>query len=147
MRFDLEEVHEAEVVETGLARRGEDGLSRQHHLDAIDDELFEKHAEIVSAMAEWANIDPASDEVPPEWVAKMGLEKATKVWRIARASWESNKNAPVGLANSVKTHAGLSAARAKRQSTVPRNLNMQAVFITLPAGTFERIEPIEIKEK
>lgn len=125
-----------------------DGLSRQQYLDGLDDELFEKNAAVMAAMVRWPEINP-SEPMPPEWVQEFGgnVKRATEAWRVAVASWMPNKEAPVGIQNSLKLHIGLSSARAKRGNTVPRTLNLQPVFITLPEGTFERLDPIEIKEK
>lgn len=152
MKFDIEEppTVEGELVSSApIVPAQPDGLSRQAYLDGLDDELFERNASVVAAMARWPEIDPSSKDVPPEWIQEFGgdLKRATETWRVARASWLSNKEAPVGLQNSVKLHIGLSSARAKRGNTVPRTLNLQPVFITLPEGTFERLDPIEIKEK
>lgn len=149
MKFDPEEVHEAELVSTpkGLQVKDKDGISRQQYLDGLDDELFERNAKVVSALTRWPEVDPSESDPPLEWVGEFGEQEATQMWRVARSAWLSNKEAPVGIAASIKLHIGLSAARAKRGNTTPRQLNMTAVFIELPADTFGRLEPIEIKDK
>lgn len=79
---------------------------------AIEDELFTESASAVRAMLAFQEIDPASEEPPEQWIADLGYPKAMQKYRVAKAAWMCQSEAPVGLKFASATYIGIARVRA-----------------------------------
>lgn len=81
-------------------------------LQSIEDELFEKSGEILEGALLFADISPDAEEPPAEWFKKYGVEKATRMFRMAKFAMMSAKEAPVGIKVAESMVRGVLKARS-----------------------------------
>lgn len=107
----------------------------ERELKKIENEVVTQAYECLSDAGAWADIDPGETECPPEWVEKLGIDRAARKFRVARAAWMSAKTAPVALslAKSIMTGAMRAAASA---GNGPKHLNINLVSISAPMPQF-----------
>lgn len=107
-------------------------------LKQMENELFEEASNVVySVVAHTFELDPENPkEVPAAWLQEiedgdLTLEEMGKRQRIALASWQSPKNAPVALQIAAKVLGGMQKARAM-EGQGPKHLNLTMVSISAP---------------
>lgn len=106
---------------------------------AIESALHETAASILAASMRAPEIKPDAEEPPPEWLAVMKPADADKAFRIAKAAWMSQKDAPVFLKTAQQFLSGSMKVRAN-ENTGPKVLNATLVTVTAPPPVFpERV--------
>lgn len=110
---------------------------------AIEDALHERAAEILqySMMApDLSEEDRAQTRAPGEWRAKFTKsEEAERAFRVAKAAWESQKEAPVFLKIAPAFLAGSMKARSN-ENAAPKTINATVIATTAPLPVFpERV--------
>lgn len=114
-------------------------LLQNERLQRVQDELLARSLSVADASVRFAEVDPESVGPPQEWIDEVGLQAATVRWRIARASWLSVKESPVGI--KVATSMAIGILRAKAQvESAPRVLHMEVVHMTAPLPQFPEQE-------
>lgn len=102
-------------------------------LKAAEDDVYRRHLRILDDSARFAEIpygaEATEDEVPAEWVDELGLKSAMVRMRTAIGAQRSGKDAPAGLAMSVKIVTGLAKARAVERTSESQSLNIQVVVL------------------
>ncbi len=125
----------AEVV----SGRSEDDLA-QERLRDIEDSLYEKATTVVADALSFSQIDEENcKEVPGEWIAEMGYERAAEKHRTARMALMSSKEAPVGLKLAATVQASITKARAQEKGG-PKVLNMTLVQMPGANVVFEEMK-------
>ncbi len=128
-------------------------LTREEQVDSylreIENNILQKGLEQIEAGFSWPEIaeelDPKDESaIPADWVQKHGMKKAKELYRIARASTMSSKDAPVGLKQNVQVVTGIIKARA-HEKTGPKILNMNLVEMPLIQINFPETEVKERK--
>ncbi|MDX2253274.1 MAG: hypothetical protein NW202_13395 [Nitrospira sp.] len=104
----------------------------------MEDELYRDNMEIMRDAGKFRDIDPRSDEIPPEWIEELGQKEASKRFRVAKAAWMSAKTAPVGISNARAIVSSIVKARATEKAA-PTNLNV-GVAVNMPMPTFKIVE-------
>lgn len=124
-----------------LSKRSEDDLA-QERLRDIEDSLYEQATTVVSNALAFTQIeDPASKEVPGDWIAEMGYEKAAEKHRTALYALASSKEAPIGLKLAATVQASITKARAQEKGG-PKVLNM--TLVQMP-GANVKFEEMKVK--
>lgn len=158
---EAREVHEAEVLSaTGqvlvkvpgkkakkrVATKRPGRGSQEERLDAIESverELYERNLGVVLDASYFGDVDPADmTTVPQPWISALGVEEATRRFRVAKAAMLSGKEAPTGLG--VAKYIVGAFAKAKAQGNRPTVLNVN--LISMVSGPKE-LPAIEICEE
>lgn len=102
--------------------------------------LHERAAAIQDAAMRAPDIAPGDETYPPEWERDFGgKEAAERAFRVAKAAWGSQKDAPIFLKMAQAFLVGAMKARAS-EDRAPRILNATLVQTTAPLPVFpERI--------
>lgn len=114
-------------------------------LKKIENDLYAESLKTVhSSISHTFDIDPATGEVPAAWLQEIEdgeatMEEIDKRKRIALASWQSPKNAPVALQIAAKVLGGMQKARAMGDQG-NKTLNVNVVTINAPMPVFEEKE-------
>jgi len=116
--------------------------ARQERIAAIDDELYEEHAAIIAAVPGAFKITGKETEPPPDWIEEYGKDNAWVRFRIAQASLQAGKNAPVALTIAKDMMKAISKARDMRKGQGDINMTIQVTGIPMPALE----APIEVDE-
>lgn len=104
----------------------------------MEKELLDQSTQILSDSLAWPEITAETEEPPPEWVAALGLKKATQKLRVAKAAWMPTKEAPVGLKMAQATVLGIARLHAgDRQEN--QKLNVQIVQV-VESKSYEEME-------
>lgn len=90
-------------------------------LDSIETKLFEKSGEILEGALLFADIAPDAEEPPQEWFDRYGVEKATRMFRLAKYATMSAKEAPVAIKVAESIARGVMKARSMKESA-PKTL-------------------------
>jgi hypothetical protein len=101
----------------------------------LEDEICRDCLEIVGDVRFFAEIDPDEREPPEAWVKELGLERAKRRHRVARASWMATKDAPVAISVAKSVMIGAMKVRALERAA-PRSLNI-AVIMPVELPNFE----------
>lgn len=105
--------------------------TESERLEEVENGIYVQNLDIVEGMTHCFEVTPEDTEPPTEWVEKLGLERATVRFRIAKASWLAPKDAPVALTAANKIVTSLAKARATRDAgRQGLQLNVVAVFPT-----------------
>jgi hypothetical protein len=127
-----------------LSKRSEDDLA-QERLRDIEDSLYEQATTVVSNALAFTQIEMgeegASKEVPGEWIAELGYEKAAEKHRTALYALSSSKEAPIGLKLAATVQASITKARAQEKGG-PKVLNM--TLVQMP-GANVKFEEMKVK--
>ncbi len=115
-------------------------------LKKIENDLFTESLSVVhSSISHTFDLDPEHPEdTPAAWMEEIENGTATeeevmKRKRIALASWQSPKNAPVALQIAAKVLGGMQKARAMGDQG-NKTLNVNVVTINAPMPVFEEKE-------
>ena len=132
-------VSELEKIERGLKK--------------LENELLTECSQVVfSAVAHTFEIDPENPkETPAKWLQELEdgtvtEEELAKRQRIALASCQSPKNAPVALQIAAKVLGGMQKARAMADQG-PKHLNLTMVSISAPGQPIPVFPEKEIKHE
>jgi hypothetical protein len=113
---------------------------QQEKLRVLEDELLEQSLEVVGGTCSFAELDPEKfDKIPQKWVDDMGMEKAAKFHRLAKAGWLPAKDAPVAITTATKVVSSIVRARATEKAG-PKSLNMNIVQLSAPLPDFEVVD-------
>lgn len=116
--------------------------SEERDLERIRDielALHERAAEIVGDAMLAPEVARDAEEPPPHWYNTMTRERAARALAVAKAAWESGKEAPVFLKLAPAFLVGSMKARAQEHQG-PRVLNATIVTTTAPLPIFpERV--------
>lgn len=93
-------------------------------IKGIEDELFERHAQVLQDAALFRDIDPSQQEPPQEWVDRLGKRDAERTYRLARAAWLPKKDAPAGFDISRSVVASMLKARVGRGEGATINIGI-----------------------
>lgn len=118
----LQEKQEPIPVEQGIVSEGQQAMES---IRAIENKLLEDAMQVVEGGMAFKEIDPSDEEPPAEWIMQLGTEEAWKRFRLARAAWLPQKDAPMGfkVASGVMTSILRARAGSGHQ---PRSLNVAA---------------------
>lgn len=106
---------------------------------AIESALHETAASILAASMRAPEISPDAETPPAEWLEHMTPENADKAFRIAKAAWMSQKDAPVFIKTAQQFLQGSMKVRSN-ENAGPKVLNATLVTMTTPAPQFpERV--------
>jgi len=130
-----------------IFKKGPSQLERiERGLKKIENDLFAESLKVVhSSISHTFDIDPAQPtETPAAWLQELEdglvtMEDLAKRQRIALASWQSPKNAPVALQIAAKVLGGMQKARAMGDQG-NKTLNVNVVTINAPMPVFEEKE-------
>lgn len=111
----------------------EEQLEKEQEKDlfSIERDLFMECAGVVSSAARAAQIDPANENPPEDWIEQLGEEKAHEAMKVARFAHLPKKDAPMFIDLCSKMLMGVIQARAKRKSDQHR-LQVNVVGMTAP---------------
>lgn len=98
--------------------------------------ILEENLLILQAATKWADIDPGAP-VPDAWIEQLGEQRATKVWRIARAAQMPSKDAPIGLKMASTVVTGILTTYERHNNTNPE---LAAGVVDMPTGSFPEQE-------
>ena len=130
----------------------------ERELKRMENELFREASEVVySAVTHTFDIDPASDELPAEWMEELQscetkeehevkLRELNRRKRIATYALQSPKNAPVALQIAAKVLGGMQKARAM-EGAAPKHLNLTMVSISAPGQPIPLFPVKEVKHE
>ncbi len=99
-------------------------------LDQLTDELLEESLGTIHGALQFAKIDPEATEPPPEWVERLGEQKAKEQLVLARYGLMKSADAPVGLKLATQVATGILKSRGERKA--PSSLNVQFVNFQFP---------------
>lgn len=130
-----------------IFKRGPSSLEKiEKGLKKIENDLFSESLKVVhSSISHTFDIDPENPkETPVAWLEEIDegtetLESIAKRQRIALASWQSPKDAPVALQIAAKVLSGMQKARAMGDQG-NKTLNVNVVTINAPMPVFEEKE-------
>lgn len=71
--------------------------AKQGQLARFDNEMLLDSIGVLNDVLDFANIDPAQDEPPNEWVRQLGEKEAWRKFRLARAGWKPARELPSGV--------------------------------------------------
>lgn len=99
----------------------------------MEDTILLRAATVVDGLLAWAEVESTQEQPPAEWVEQLGEAQARQRFRLAKAAWLSQSEAPIGakLANNVM----IGIAKARGQQSKLRSGNQLNVQICLPAPT------------
>ena len=144
----VEELLTGEVVQTSLVAGPPKGAlparvslaTESERLEELENDIYSGNLKIVHAMTRFAEVTPDMEGPTQEWIDELGLEEATRQFRIAKASWMAPKDAPVALTAANKIVTNLAKARATRDAgRQGQTLNVLAVFPVQPARQYEEL--------
>lgn len=130
-----------------IFKKGPSQLERiERGLKKIENDLFSESLKVVhSSISHTFDIDPEQPkETPASWLQELEdgvvtMEDLAKRQRIALASWQSPKNAPVALQIAAKVLGGMQKVRAMGDQG-NKTLNVNVVTINAPMPVFEEKE-------
>lgn len=79
---------------------------------AIEDELLKETMQVAYGIACFAQLGPDAEAPPEEWVRELGEKAAWTKFRVAKAAWMCQSEAPVGLKLAQATAIGIMRVRA-----------------------------------
>lgn len=116
--------------------------SRMEHLRELQDQLLQRSLQVLDASVRFAEVEADTEHPPPAWIDELGEVGAQMRLRIARASWMSAKESPVGIKVAANLAVGILRAKAQ-ENAAPRVLHLEVVHMTAPMPQFpeQEIEP------
>ena len=146
-----EEVTTTRVIEPSPSRMTKFQRSTavsQTNIAAIEDDIYDTSFRVIKEVLDFRDVNPAlePDEVDPvleQWIAEMGVEEATKRYRLAMAGWNKPADMPAGVKLAQETFVGITKARSKQPV---QHVQINAQFVTL-APPVEYPELIEESEE
>jgi hypothetical protein len=118
-----------------LAREFNDPVATETRLariEHIEDQIFDKAAQIVDAFLSFSEVTPNQTKPPPHWVEQYGEEGANQRLAVARRGWDPLSLAPAAAKYAAQTMVGISRGRSWRVRVTNNNLNVK---LSLPAPT------------
>ena len=122
-------------------------------LKKIENDLFSESLKIVhSSISHTFDLDPEHpEEFPAAWLeeeerGEVTMDELAKRKRVALASWQSPKNAPVALQIAAKVLGGMQKAKAM-EGAGPKHLNLTMVSISAPNQPVPMFPEKEIKHE
>lgn len=134
--------HTAEVVDE--REEAQKGLRR------LEDGIFERSMVVIDGVLHFAEIDDPYENIDPNlppdveqklaipqtWIDELGLEGATRRYRMAKAAYRATKDAPVGIRVASQVMTGIVKARATERSQRVA-LNVGVINMSAPLPQFE----------
>lgn len=129
----------------GLAQvlpRPQQLATQLEHLQQLQDQLLQRSLQVLDASVRFAEVEADTTEPPAAWVDELGEVGAQLRLRVARASWMSVKESPVGIKVAANLAVGILRAKAV-ENAAPRILHLEVVQMTAPMPQFveQEIEP------
>jgi len=122
-----------------LTRELSGGELAHEELRSLEDDMLSAALEVVGGTLDFVELDPDDmDKIPPSWIKKYGIKKATRRHRAAKAGWESAKDAPVGV--KVATQFAVGSIKARSAGGDNRVLNVKVISFQSPQALYEEIE-------
>lgn len=122
-----------------IVRRPSPLEKRQEQLSSIRDDLFKKVTDIVDPMLQFAEFDPERPDVVPLCWRHFPEEEQKRRMRVARAAWQTKKEAPVALEHAAKIYLGIVRAQATEKAA-PRSLNIAFVKVLSQPKNYDELE-------
>lgn len=97
-------------------------------LQALENEVLQKHLEVFADAACFTEIDPEETEPPLEWQIELGYERAMRKFRAAKYALLPGKEAPIGMSMAKSVVTAAVKAHAERSTHVSQ-LNIGKVLI------------------
>lgn len=94
---------------------------KQKDLESIENDLFNKSAEILEGVLLFADLAPGAEMPPESWFQKYGTERATRMFRLAQYATMSAKEAPVAIKVAESVARGVMKARSMEKAA-PKTL-------------------------
>jgi hypothetical protein len=108
----------------------------------LQNEVFNESLEVLQGALRFADLDDdglANDEPPEDWIAEMGLKRARRAHRLARAASLPEKMAPAGIR--VATNVMLGCLRAQAvEKQMPNTLNVAFVNMSVSEKKLPEME-------
>lgn len=105
------DVVDVEVSPVGLPEKRRQELSKET-FNQLEDEILWATGQVMAAAMSFPEIDPGTEEPPEEWVEQLGPKLALQKFRVAKAAWMCQSEAPVGLKFAQSTYIGALRVRA-----------------------------------
>lgn len=93
-------------------------------LQDVEDSLRTESLLVLSDAMAFADIDPKDENPPAEWIKMLGLKRAEQRFRVAKAAWESAKEAPVGIKVAAQIWAAILKVRSGDSGIKPLNMTL-----------------------
>lgn len=106
--------------------------ARLARIEELEQELFERACGIVGAAMQFAEVDPAQEVPPQQWIDELGEEAAMQKLRVAKLGYCPQSHAPTAFTIATRFIAGTMKGRANRLKITQNNLNVK---MTLPVPT------------
>lgn len=132
------DVVHVEIDPIGLPEKRRQEMSLET-FQKLEQELFEASMNTALATATFAELDPGAEGPPEEWIRKFGEELATIRYRIAKAAWMCQSEAPVGLKFANATAIGILRVRAADKQP-SQTLNYTVVELAVAPPQFPEKE-------
>lgn len=132
-----EEVPEVQAELVDSAPRSSAAEKRKRRNQSLFESVFRQTLLVVSDSMHFSEIDQDCTKPPDEWVQKLGARRAEQRLRIARASWMSPKEAPVGIMVA-KAFAGMAIRAQAIQASGTPTLNVAVLQMSAPMPEFAR---------
>lgn len=114
-----------------ISKRQKSEEERLKAIRGLENELLEECVSVSRDTLRAKEIDINAEGPPDEWIAEMGLERATEAFRCAQAGWSTKKNAPIFVQIAASLGVGIMKSRAT-EKTGTRVLN--ATFVQFPVN-------------
>jgi hypothetical protein len=101
---------------------------RAERIEAVERELYQRNLEVLLDASYFGEAGDLST-VPQPWIEELGVEEATRRFKIAKAAMLAPKEAPTGLG--VAKHIVSAFAKAKASAQAPRTLNVNLITVAV----------------
>jgi hypothetical protein len=131
---------------------------KKEMFEIIEDRLYANSVGVLEGVTAFAELDPVplpkedpkssqqyAFQMPEGWVERFGKEHAAVRFRLAKAGWMNQSEAPVALKLAAMTVTGI--ARARAVSRVMPTIKLNMAVVSMPAPTLPSIILNEDKNK
>ena len=108
---------------------------------ALEEELFKETIQVSYGIACFAQLDPKAEGPPEEWIEQLGYKDAMTKFRVAKAAWMCQSEAPVGLKLAQATAIGIMRVRAADASA--KNVAKPGTVILVQAPQTYEVKELE----
>lgn len=101
---------------------------RMERIESVERELYERNLRVLLDASYFGDASDLST-VPQPWIEELGVEEATRRFKIAKAALLAPKEAPTGLG--ISKHIVSAFAKAKAQAGAPKSLHVNLISIAV----------------
>jgi len=134
------DVVHVEIDPIGLPEKRRQEMSLET-FRAIEDELLKETMQVAYGIACFAQLPPDAEGPPDEWIQDLGYKAAWTKFRVAKAAWMCQSEAPVGLKLAQATAIGIMRVRAADSAN--KNVAKPGTVILVQAPQTYEVKELE----